>query len=182
MLFVKPTCLSVTICLCAIRIIIHLQVYADLQSFAYICKTKQPWLEFEKSRDTILPNVLRISLPPPPPPGPLQMSERYFKSWHERFRPHPFHPIAPTIKLSETTFLETRIALINKLHKRRQDVFSHPYVRPSNMKHDVSVGSPTEFTEHIVWDLCILVVRYGHFGTIYRCPLQGSSSLWRWER
>ena len=39
-------------------------------------------------------------------------------------------PSSAVIKLSEATFLETLIALLNILHKRRQDVFSHPYVSP----------------------------------------------------
>ena len=36
------------------------------------------------------------------------------------------NPSTAIFKLSEATFLETFIALLNKLHKRRQDVFSHP--------------------------------------------------------
>jgi len=44
------------------------------------------------------------------------------------------------------------------------------------MKHDFSVDSLPESTEHSVCDLFILVVAYGHFVTNYLSPLQSSSS------
>ena len=84
-------------------------------------------------------------------------------------------PPSAIIKLSEAAFLETLRALLNKLHKRRQDVFSHPYLSPSNMKHDLSVGSLPNSTEHRICDLRKFVLRYGRFGTIYRSTLQGAS-------
>ena len=73
MLLVKPTELSVTICLYAITFVIHVQVYADLQSRIYIyvrinsrdLNSSNALLEFRA--DAISPNVLRIFLASPPP-------------------------------------------------------------------------------------------------------------------
>jgi hypothetical protein len=44
------------------------------------------------------------------------------------------------------------------------------------MKHDWSVCSLPDLTEHSLWVLRKFVVRYGRFGTMYRSPLQVSSS------
>ena len=44
------------------------------------------------------------------------------------------------------------------------------------MKHDLNVGSLLDSTDHSIWNLCILVVGYGHFWTTYFSLLQFSSS------
>jgi hypothetical protein len=119
--------------------------------------------------------------PAPPPPLPTRKCTKGILNRDKNPSARTLStPSSAIFKLSADTFLETFTALLNKLI---QDVFSLPFVSPSNVKHDLSVGSQPDSTEQSLRSVFFrdftqreVVIRYGSCGTIYRSPLQGSSS------